>query len=130
MSLRKKAKQAAAQSKPLNQAEIFRLQKLEQMKTEAQGRGLSPEQVSRKLAAEETVYQIKGDQKGKSVPDGFEKISDMPIEQGTVLKNPVTGKLDGYIDNSSGDLRTMHGGLHPATQKWMDTNRSKYGNQW
>lgn len=116
MSLRNKQ-----QKKTISPEEIVALQALNERKTGLQMSGLSPEQVTRAMAAEEKVFAIKdtkATRAGSAVSDNFKKISDLDPSQGVVIHNPITGRNECIISRDN-RLLNMDGSVHPATMRLM-----------
>lgn len=116
MSLRNKVVR-----KPLSPSELEALKELNQKKAQFQNSGLSPDQVARAMAAEETVFAIKDTKStraGSQVSDNFTKVSDLDPSQGIVIHNPVTHRNDAIIGKDN-RLYNPDGSLHPATLRMM-----------
>lgn len=113
MSLRSKQTK-----KQLSQTEIEALQELNQKKTQFQYTGMTPDQVARAMAAEETVFAIKGNAVGQAVSDNFTKVNDMDPNMGIAILNPVKKRMECIIGKDN-KLYNPDGSLHPATVRMM-----------
>jgi len=114
MSFRKKVQQAKSSTTSLD---VAALQQLQILQDAAARLGLSPEEYQSMTEIErDAARSLK--ESNKAPIDNFKKISDMSVNQGIVVNNPLTGKNEGYLD-ACGDLRSMEGKLHPATENWL-----------
>ena len=109
MSFRKRA----VKRQP-SKEELENLRVLEEKRRMAEAKGMSVEQLE---ATEEISKNAIRSEGGEKLPDNFKKMSDMPTSEGIVIPDPKTGEAGGYIDQI-GDLRSMEGQLHPATEAW------------
>ena len=104
--------------KQLTTSEIEALQELNMKKTQFQNTGMTPDQITRAMAAEETVFAVKGGSTGRQVSDNFTKVSDLDPSQGVAVLNPVKGRPE-LIIGADNRLYNMDGSVHPATLRMM-----------